>query len=726
MLHQATTLLQQGHAEKAFPLLQQYTKNHPNDAHGWYLLGITNHQQKKLQESLEALEHVFLIDPSNLQASNVKAVVLIEIGRWQEALQIYQQVLLHAPDNITALLNIAIVLEQNGSNNEALEYYDRAIKHQPHSYPAMLNRGALLLGLGRKREALHNNLQLVAINPESPDAHFNLAEAYLSLDQHEAALVVYGEVLSLQANMAKAHFGRGLALSMLRHFDEATQAFAKAKVIDPEIFSRSIRNAAALTGGDLREFSPHTIYLLKEVQRLQTCDWSHWEAIINQFESLLSCPSDTSGILCDRTLFFSALSLPISSASRFTLAKNIANRISEKLNTATYPALYSLYKQSIESGTKKIKVGYVSPDFRLHPVGILSRRLYALHDRKKFEIYGYSLHPGDSSQYRLDIEQGCDLFREISVLNDRRAAEIIHADGVDILIDLAGYTDFARHEIFAMRPAKLQVSYLGFPHTTGASYIDYFIGDTNIIKPEDEKFFSEKIAYLPDNFLIFDNQQVISPEKITRESLGLTAEGIVFCCHNSHYKITPDVFDSWMRILINVPESVLWLRHGSKETCANLRNEAEQRGVSSSRLIFSDETKNDIVLARYRLADLFLDTFHFNAISTGIEALWAGLPILTCTGESMSARGGSSLLSTVGLHEMITTSPEQYEEKAIYLATHPEELARIRKLLEHNRLTSPLFNTEQLVKNIESVYEHIWERHNSGLPPETFHLYKQR
>lgn len=718
MLSQAGKLLQQGQAEQALPLLVQYTASQPRDAHGWFLLAVAFHQSRRLQQALQALEQVLSIEPRHVQAKNVKAAVLCDLGQPQEALQVYRKALHLAPGDASLLANIAIVLEQTGDLRAALERYDQALKHQPGMASALLNRGALLLKLGKLQEALNNNLGLAAAHPDWEHAQFNLGEALLALGQWEPALAAYRQARAIQPNAAKSHFASGLALSMLRRFDEAKQSFSTAQSLDPATCAQCMRDAA-LSGSELREFTPQVIFLLKEAQRLNTCDWSHRKELATEFDSLIAHSQDNTA-LCERALLFHTLALPLSPASRFKLVRNIAARIADRANATAFPSITHPDAHSADSNTGKIRIGYVSPDFRKHPTATLSRRMYALHDRKKFDVYGYSLHPDDCSPIRRDIENGCDFFRELSALDDRAAAEIIHRDGIDILIDLAGYTSFAHSEIFAMRPAPLQLCYLGFPHSTGAGFIDYFIADPVVITPAMEKFFSEKIAHLPDSYFMFDNQQTIAPLTFTRESMGLPAVGMVFCCHNSNYKITPDVFDSWMRILQHVPGSVLWLLKSSDTARANLHREAELRGIAAKRLVFADFVPNDMHLARYRLADLFLDTFLCNAHTTAAEALWAGLPLLTCAGETMASRVASSLLSAIGLHDMITHSPQQYEKLAVHLASQPDELARIRSLLERSRLTTPLFNTERQVRNIEDIYQHIWHRHQSGLPPETF------
>lgn len=717
MLSLAEKLLQQGQAGQALPLLTQHTATQPRDAQGWFLLAVAYHHSHMLPEALQAIEQVLSIEPRHVQARNVKAAVLYDLGRPQEALQVFRKALHLAPTDAQLLLNMAIVLEQTGDTSAALERYDQALKHHPDSPTALLNRGALLLRLGRLQEALDNNRHLAAAQPNWEHAQFNLGESLLALGHWQDACAAYTRALALQPSMAKAHFGCGLALAMLQRFDEAQRTFDTAQSLDPAAYAQSLRDAAALSGGELHEFSPRVIYLLKEAQRMNDCDWSHWQSLTAEFENLLAHAPNNSNALCERALLFHSYALPLRPARRFQLARNIASRITERVNNIALPASTHPAEHS-----EKIKIGYVSPDFRKHPTAILSRRLYALHDREKFEVYGYSLHPCDGSSVRRDIEQGCDAFRELSTLDERAAAEIIRRDGIDILIDLAGYTTHARPEIFALRTAPLQLCYLGFPHSTGADFIDYFIADPVVVPPAAEQFFSEKLARLPDSYFLFDNQQPIAPVTPEREAMGLPAEGMVFCCHNNNYKITPDVFDSWMRILQRVPGSVLWLLKSSDTACDNLRREAALRGIAAERLLFADFVANDLYLARYRLADLFLDTFQCNAHTTAAEALWAGLPVLTCQGDTMTARVASSLLSAVGLPELITTNPQQYEERAVHLATHPEELARVRDLLAHNRQSTPLFNTERQVQKIEQIYQHVWRRHLAGLAPETFRI----
>lgn len=713
MQNLAVQLLEQGKVQQALPLLAEQCEKNPRDAHAWFLLGACNHQAHRPEDALQALEHALSLEPRHIQARCAKGAVLFDLGRHQDALYVYRKALHLAPTDAQLLLNMALVLEQTGDLRGALERYELALKHHPEFASALLNRGALLIRLGRQEEALANNVRLADLYPDWDHAQFNLGETLLTLGRWEEALLAYERAVAINPRLVKAHFAAGLVLSMLKQFDLAQQEFQVAKKIDPVAFDHCIKNANLMTEGELRDFSPRVLYLLKEASRLDSCDWRNWSRFVTDFELLIDSALGQPEEIIEPSLVFRACALPISAAISQALAKSVAARIAKKV--AEFPAFTHERKR-----TGKLKIGYVSPDFRIHPVATVTCRVYALHDRDKFEVYGYSLHPGDGSSIRRDIENGCDVFRELSGLDDRVAAEIIHRDGVDILIDLAGYTKFCRPEIFAMRPAPLQVVYLGFLHSMGAGFIDYLLTDPVVVPSKTGKFFTENIVYLPNSSFLFDNLQEISAQKFSREELGLPNRGFVFCCHNSNYKITPEDFDIWMRLLKRVEGSVLWLYKSSEAVVANLREEAVARGVKADRLVFAPPVPNAVFLARYRMADMFLDTAICNALTTAAEALWAGLPVLTCAGETMASRVAAGLLSAAGLEEMITRSPHEYEERAYHLATHPDELLRIRNKLAANRMAMPLFDTERQVRNLETAFGMMWKLHEAGRAPEPF------
>lgn len=347
-------------------------------------------------------------------------------------------------------------------------------------------------------------------------------------------------------------------------------------------------------------------------------------------------------------------------------------------------------------------------------------RLFGLHDRARFEVYGYSLQPGDGSAVRAEIERGCDVFRDVSAMSDRDAAQLIHSDGIDILVDLAGYTRFARPEIMALRPAPVQVAYQGFPGTMGAEFIQYAIVDRFVCPPGAERFWSERLVYLPQTYYIAGSDEAAAATCRSRAEAGLPEAPFVFCCFNAPYKIEPRIFEVWMRLLRALPEAVLWLMAGDSEAVAtNLKREAEARGVSSDRLIFAPFLPRERHLARLRFADLFLDTVTYNAHTTAADALWMGVPVLTCPGRSLVARVCGSLLHALDLPELVVQNLDEYETCAAHLATDPSAHAKLCARLSVKVPTATFFDSARRARELEAAYETMWRRCEAGLPAES-------
>jgi predicted O-linked N-acetylglucosamine transferase (SPINDLY family) len=368
----------------------------------------------------------------------------------------------------------------------------------------------------------------------------------------------------------------------------------------------------------------------------------------------------------------------------------------------------------------RIRLGYLSADFRQHAVAMLVAGLFAHHDRQEFEVIGYSAGPNDGSDIRSRLAASFDRFIDISELSDRASAHLIHADEIDILVDLTGFTRYTRTGILAYRPAPIQVNYLGYLGTTGATFIDYIVLDRFVAPAEQQPFYSERLVYLPDCYQCNDNKRVIAEHTPSRPECDLPEESFVFCCFNNSYKITPVFFDVWMRLLHAVPTSVLWLLDTNPWAKSNLRREALARGIVAERLVFAPRLAAPLHLARHQVADLFLDTLPYNAGTTASDALWAGLPVLTCAGETFAGRVAGSLLRAIGLGELVTTSLEEYEALALRLAHEPALLARLRARLAKNRLTHPLFDTERFTRNLETAYRRMWEMQTAGEPPTAF------
>ena len=406
------------------------------------------------------------------------------------------------------------------------------------------------------------------------------------------------------------------------------------------------------------------------------------------------------------------------------LAISASAEVQLKSATALSKAKYPASKDPMCLGRRfdhdRIRLAYLSADFGEHAVSALLAGVFERHDRKRFETTAISFEAHGPSEMLARVKSAFDRFVDVGSQSDRDVARLIRDFEIDIAVDLMGYTRKARPSIFAFRPSPIQVNYLGYPGSMGASFIDYIIADRFVVPDTQRDFYSEKIIYLPETFQANDLKRDVPQNVPSRAEVGLPENAFVFCSFNNSYKITPACFDIWMRLLNQVEGSVIWLLGGDSDLERNLRAEAENRGVNSARLIFCSRTTYANYLARYRLADLFLDTFPFNGGATSSDALWAGLPIVTCSGETFASRMAGSLLCAVGLPELVTASVSEYENLARQLARDPVRLAAIKATLARNRDTYPLFDTARFTRHLESAFTTIHDRLQRGLPPATF------
>ena len=368
--------------------------------------------------------------------------------------------------------------------------------------------------------------------------------------------------------------------------------------------------------------------------------------------------------------------------------------------------------------TGRIRIGYFSSDFKKHPVAYLIAKVIELHNRDKFEIFAYSLMDNLEDELQKRLINSFDVFKDVSKLSDKEVAILCRQNNIDIAIDLNGYTQNSRSSIFAYRAAPIQINYLGFPGTMGAKFIDYIIADQYLIPPDNSKYFTEKQLHLPNTFMPTDNSREFSNRFISRQEMGLPDEAFVFCCFNNNYKITDVEFDIWMRLLIKVKGSILWLRRSNEQSNQNIMIAAQKRNIDPSRLVFADKLPMDEHLSRHKLADLFIDTFAFNAHTTTTEALWAGLPVVTKQGQGFATRVAGSLLNSIGLSELITSSESEYESLILELAMNPNKLRKVKEKLNKNRLSQPLFNTELYTEHLENGYLTAYQNYYDGKDPE--------
>lgn len=715
-LDQAAELLRHGEPVQAEAAALQASIDDPASARAWFLIGAARHAQRKLEAALAAIRKSVSLDSELQEARRACAAVLLELQRPREALTQIEELLLRRPAATDFLVDAGVVLEALGEPEAALSRYDEALRCSSGDFRARLNRGALLARLGRLQEALQDNQTLVRGHVGSAAAHYNLADVLLRLDRYSDSLAAVERALRLAPQSAEALMLRGLVLSMLGRDGEAIASFSSAHAADAE-GARQYRLAAAKSVGlgdeSFLTTDPHQIRLARLLERQKSCDWTERERLIVGMQEMAAALLQKIVPLDEKGLFFTSLSLPMTCAEHRALADGIAAGVAGRTSRHSAPIIQGRQH-------KKIRLGFLSPDFREHPAARLHWRQLAEHDRSLFEVFAYSIHPGDGSASRKRVEEACDVFREVSELAANEVAGLLRLDGIDILVDLAGYTDSSKPEILALQPAPLRVSYLGMPATLGGNLIDYRLTDAATTPPETTTCWPEKLVYLPDTFFIYNDQEEIADTRPIRDAHNLPEGGFVFCCFNSSYKIEPDVFGVWMRLLHEVSGSVLWLVDGGDALKRNLRREASLRGIDPQRILFAPRLPAADYLARYACADLFLDTFYYNAGTTAADALWAGLPVLTRTGSTMASRQGASIVRAAGLPELVAPDQAAYEATALRLARQPQELAALRERLVHNRRACPLFDTAQRVRELDRAFEMMWQRHLAGLQPESF------
>lgn len=610
--------------------------------------------------------------------------VLRDLGRHEEALASYDRALRLKPDYAKAFYHRGNTLLNLKRPEDALASYDRALKLKPDYADALYNCGVALQSLKRPEEAVARYDRALQLKPEDAEALNNRGNALLDLRRPAQALISYDRALSFKPDYVDVLHNRGLALLKLKRPEDAVQSYARLLELAPDYhFAKGKLLHAKMSCCDWGQLIPIAASIEKDIRAgKQSAEPFGYQAISNSPQDLRRCAE-----------IYAAAKYPRSEIQFWTGER---------------------YKQA------KIHIGYLSGEFRNQATSILMTGLFELHDKNRFELFAFDNGWDDASEIRGRIENAFSETIDITRLGDFEAASLIRQKQIDILVNLNGYFGLDRQGIFSYKPSPIQVNYLGFPGTLGADYIDYIVADLHLIPRDHDAFYVEKVVYLPDTYQVNDSKRSIAKRTPTRAEVKLPEAGFVFCCFNNNYKITPEVFDIWMRLLKKVAGSVLWLLEDNVAASRNLRREAEQRGVAPERVIFAAKIKLDEHLSRHRLADLFLDTLPCNAHTTASDALWAGLPVLTCMGGTFTGRVAASLLNAVGLPELITHSLENYERLALELATTPAVMLDIRAKLARNRMTHPLFNTDLFRRHIESAYVTMWDRYQHGEPPVSF------
>lgn len=709
-LERAAQRLREGRGVEAEALLAETWQSGVDSARAWFLAGVARHMQLRPEAALAAMERALAIDPDLDEARRAAATLLLGLKRPHAALAQIEELLHRRPAETDFLVDAGIVLEACARDEEAEARYAEVLRRIPHDFRARLNRGALLLRHGKFEAALNDNRLLAKYYAGSAVAFANLGENLLALHSFSEAETAYSRALALEPDRHTARMGRGVALSMLRKFEQAKAEFEKVHHADPAAARRYLETAGLAGGwpvGGVPETGPRLIFIHGALLEQESCNWQRRRELIDEVSKLIADPAAPE--IHDRSLVFNALALPLDQEQQ----RNLARLAVKPVSAASTAAVVS------SSRRDRLRVGYLSPDFRAHPAARIHWRQMALHDRERFEVIALSLHAGDGSPERTRIMSSCDRFVELSGLDSEAAALRVALERIDILVGLAGHTDHARPEILVSHIAPIQVQHLGMPGPCGGSHIDYRLTDAVMTPPDVADRWDEKLVWLPDTCWVCD-ETVAMAARPSRTNCGLPENAFVFCCFNRHFKIEPDIFAVWMRLLHAIPESVLWLIGDSPASMANLRREAQSAGVRPERLVFAPRLALPEHLARHGCADLFLDTLYCNAHTTASDALLAGLPVLTLPGSTMAARFCASLVLAAGLPELVAADLRDYEEKALRLAREPLLLQGIRQRLPHDRMAMKLFDMPRRTREIERAYETMWARHAAGLPPESF------
>jgi predicted O-linked N-acetylglucosamine transferase (SPINDLY family) len=700
-------------------ILSRAPRHHPSLA----MLGILGIQRSRFDDALRFADFAIAIEPRISNTHATRGSALHGLKRYEEAMQAYQAALALDPDAHDVLTNLANALKRLGQFERAMQCYDRALAMCPTSNDAHYNRGVALLEKGRHAEALVDFDAVLTRSSNDLDARFRRIYALCGLQRQQEALAESNDAIAQHPSSADAWRAHGHVLLGMGNSLQAAQAFER--VIDLGGPSSSALGedhflaARALVGGSRHEEA--FLHLERALKSDPVPAYAAGDHFLGMAQTLRWRDFDQAKArLCE------AVRRGESAATPFVMAVGCDDLDVIRRAGATFIKDFVPDAEPLplpeRTSHERIRLGYFSADFHAHATTLLIAELLEKHDPSKFEVFLFSFGPSTSDDMTGRLSRSVDHFFDVSEASDSAICALSRRLEIDIAIDLKGYTQNCRPRIFAGRAAPVQVNYLGYPASMGAAFIDYIVGDAVVTPPEHAPFYTEQIVTLPHCYQPnAPGLRLIAPMRMDRASArmaaGLPASGFVFCCFNNTYKITPTVFATWMRILRTVPDSVLWLYETDSRVGPRLQEEAVKNGIEPARLVFAPRQPLGEHLCRHALADLFLDTFPCNAHTTGSDALWAGLPLLTCLGPTFASRVAASLLHAVGLPEMVMPTLDAYATRAIELASEPDELLRQREHLRQARTDAPLFDIDRYRCGIEDAYRMMWERYMRCEPP---------
>ena len=668
------------------------------------ILGVIAALQQEWAEALRSIDLVLEIDPENAIAYSNRGNILNALKRHDEALGCYEKAIRYQPNYAESYSNQGNVLQTLGRYKDAIASYGKATELEPAYSEAFSNMGNALQALGRYDDALASYEKAIKIEVNSAQAFYGAASIFNFRKQFDYALGCCNQVLKINPQAISAELLKGQIFFQVKDYENAIASYDAALLIDPHSADAWISKGNVFL--ELKQFDQSKIAFNKVLElapnsdfinglvfqgALQMCDWQ------NQAETLTS--------LVEKVKLHQKATIPYNLISLLD-DKILIKRSIEIYAEAVRGGILRV-SQGIISPKKRIRLGYFSADFHNHPTAHLIAQLFECHDKNQFELIAFVFGRNVPDEMRERLQKAFDQFIDVNDKTDEEIAQLSRDMEVDIAIDLKGFTQEGRPRIFMYGAAPIQIGYLGFPGTMGLSCFDYIVADHTLIPDAAQDGMAEKIIYMPNSYQVNDRHRAIATVKMSREELGLPPKGFIFCCFNNNYKITPAVFDGWVRILKAVEGSVLWLYADNPFAVENLKKEAQSRGLDIDRLIFAGRMNSADHLARYQFADLFLDTTPCNAHTTASDALWVGLPVLTLLGESFGARVAASLLNAVGLPELVADTQEEYGAIAIKLAKNPDQLNTLKMRLKENLLNAPLFDTPLFTKHLELSLIHI-------------------
>ena len=672
---------QSGKHEEAVKYLQAALDINPNEPNVNNNLGINFHDLGKYEMAIEKYNRAISMKPNYDEAFYNRGLAYQSLGNLDLAQESYEKTNQLNSRHIGALTNLGNVFQLKKNYEDAILCYQKAIDLNSNFAQPFNNRGNLYHDLQMYEKALEDYARALNINPNYAEALSNRGNTFHALKKFDEALKNYNLATSLAADYVEVRYNRGNLLCELGQFKEALYDYEIAMRINPQFpYLKGVRLAT----------------------KMRICDWANFE---EDYLDLEKCIKNSQKVSQPFWIFPLSDSLEIQKKAASIWMED---KHPQKLSNNSLGSRLS--------SDQKIKLAYFSADFHNHATMYLMAQLFELHDKSKFEIFGFSFGPDEKDVMRERAVSAFDHFYDVRDKTDQEVAKISREIGIDIAIDLKGYTQNYRAGIFANRAAPIQINYLGYPGTMAAKYIDYIIGDRIIIPEEMQNKYQEKVLYMPSTYQVNDCARKISEHHYTRDDFGLPERGFVYCSFNNNYKITPLVFDSWVSVLNRVEGSVLWLLEDNPWASMNLRREATARGLDPRRLIFAKRIPLAEHLARHRLADLFLDTFPCNAHTTASDALWAGLPLITMAGEAFASRVAASLLHAVGLSDLAVNNPKQYQDLAISLGNNALSLKSIKVRLSANLAQSPLFDIKKYVHDLEHLYISVVKSASNELP----------